>query len=381
MINLSILGCTGSIGLQTLDIVRRNPDKFKVVAVTAHTDVNTLRTIAEEFKPSIIGITNPNYAKNFNVSYPCQIVAGHESLSVCASEKSADTVVCAVVGIAGLDGVISAIKSKKRVALANKESLVCAGEYVINLAKSYEVDVLPVDSEHSAIWQCLSTTKRENLEQIILTASGGPFFSFNNEAEFDTVTIERAIAHPNWKMGKKISVDSATMMNKGLELIEARWLFDCDNLDYVIHPQSIIHSMVKFKDGAILAQMSNPTMELPIQLALTYPDRIPTSTPDFAFDKNLTFYKPKEDLFYLPKLAKDSILRGGSASCVLNCANEKAVELFLDGKIGFGDIQKLVKRIYETTQYPQIYSALDAKTIYDEVCEKTLVDYKNILRV
>jgi 1-deoxy-D-xylulose-5-phosphate reductoisomerase len=193
--------------------------------------------------------------------------------------------------------------------------------------------------------------------------------------------VEQAIAHPNWKMGKKISVDSATMMNKGLELIEARWLFDCNNVDYIIHPQSIIHSMVKYKDGAIIAQLSNPTMELPIQLALTYPDRIPTATPDFAFNKNLTFFQPKEDLFYLPKLAKDSIKQGKSASCVLNCANEKAVELFLDRKIGFGDIQKLVKNVYENTNYSQIKSISDAKNIFNEVTEKTAKDYKNILRI
>jgi 1-deoxy-D-xylulose-5-phosphate reductoisomerase len=381
MKKLAILGCTGSIGVQTLDIVRRNPDKFKVEVVTAHTDMVSLRKIAQEFKPSIIGITNEDSAKNFNVDYPCQIIVGQETLSVCASSSCVDTVVCAVVGMAGLDGVVAAIKSKKRVALANKESLVCAGEYITSLAKEHNVDILPVDSEHSAVWQCLTSGKSADVAQIILTASGGPFFSFNSLEEFDGVTVEKAIAHPNWKMGKKISVDSATMMNKGLELIEARWLFDCDNVDYIVHPQSIIHSMVKFKDGAIIAQLSNPTMELPIQLALTYPDRIPTATPDFAFDKNLTFFQPKEDLFYLPKLAKDSIKRGKSAPCILNCANEKAVELFLNKKIGFGDIQKLVKKIYENTEYPEIKSVRDAKRIFDEVTQKTATDYKNILRI
>lgn len=381
MKNISILGCTGTIGQQTLDVVRRNPDKFKVEAITAHTDIAFLQKIAEEFKPSLIGITNDKYAKDFKVSYNCKISVGNQALIDCASHPNVDTVVCAVVGMAGLDGVVSAIKSRKRVALANKESLVCAGEYITSLAKANNVEILPVDSEHSAVWQCLSSGKSEDVEQIILTASGGPFFSFTKQSEFDSVTVDRAIAHPNWKMGKKISIDSATMMNKGLELIEAHWLFDCDNVDYIIHPQSIIHSMVKFKDGAIIAQLSNPTMELPIQLALTYPDRIPTITPDFIFDKNLTFFQPKEDLFYLPKVAKDSIIRGKSAPCVLNCANEKAVELFINGMIGFGDIQKLVKRIYETTEYFDIKSVSDAKDVFNEVTEKTATDYKNILRI
>lgn len=381
MRKLAILGCTGSIGLQTLDIVRRNPDKFKVEAITAHTDIISLQKIAEEFKPSIVGITNEKFAKNFIAKNPCKIVVGSTALSECASTGLVDTVVCAVVGMAGLDGVVSAIKAHKRVALANKESLVCAGEYVTSLAKSNGVDILPVDSEHSAVWQCLASGKRDDLSQIILTASGGPFFSFNDVSEFDNVTIERAIAHPNWKMGKKISVDSATMMNKGLELIEARWLFDCNSVDYIIHPQSIIHSMVKFRDGAIIAQMSNPTMELPIQLALTYPDRIPTATTEFAFDKNLTFFKPKENLFYLPMLAKDSIRQGKSAPCVLNCANEKAVELFLNGQIGFGDIQRLVKKIYETATFSEIKSVADAKFVFEEITSKTALDYKTILRI
>ena len=380
MKNLYILGSTGSIGTQTLDIIRRNPDKFALKAITAHTDLVSLKKIAEEFKPEFVGITDENKAKDFSVDFNCRIVGGSVSLEECASLPCVDCVVCAVVGMAGLDGVVSAIKSRKQVALANKESLVCAGEYVTSLAKEYGVDILPVDSEHSAVWQCLQCGQRKDLEQIILTASGGPFFSYNDVAQFDSVTVDMAVAHPNWKMGRKISVDSATLMNKGLELIEARWLFDCYNVDYIVHPQSIIHSMVKFRDGAIIAQMSNPTMELPIQLALTYPDRIKTVTPDFAFDKNLTFAKPKEDLFFLPTLAKDSIKVGKSASCVLNCANEKAVELFLSGKIGFGDIQKIVKNIYEKADFVDIKSALDAKEIFREVVEKTAADYNKILR-
>ena len=381
MKNIAILGCTGSIGTQTLNIVRRNPDKFSVKAITAHTDMISLKKIAEEFKPEIIGITDETSANSFSVNFNCKIVVGNDALIECASYQNVDTVVCAVVGMAGLDGVVSAIKSKKRVALANKEALVCAGEYVTNLAKEYNVELLPVDSEHSAIWQCLQSGQKKDLDQIILTASGGPFLNFNSLSQFDSVTVEQAIAHPNWKMGKKISVDSATMMNKGLEIIEAKWLFDCKNIDYIIHPQSIIHSMVKFSDGAIIAQMSNPTMELPIQLALTYPDRIPTQTPTFAFDKNLTFFEPKEDLFYLPLLAKDSIKQGKSASCVLNCANEKAVDLFLKGHISFGDIQKLVKNIYEKAEYTEIKSVADAKQVFAEVVNKTATDYKKILRI
>lgn len=381
MKNIAILGCTGSIGTQTLDIVRRNPDKFSVKAITSHTDMISLKKIAEEFKPEIIGITDESSAIDFSVNFNCKIVVGNDALIECASYQNVDTVVCAVVGMAGLDGVISAIKSRKRVALANKEPLVCAGEYITTLAKEYKVELLPVDSEHSAIWQCLQCGQRKDLHQIILTASGGPFFDFNSLSQLDAVSIAQAIAHPNWEMGKKISVDSATLMNKGLEIIEAKWLFNCENIDYVIHPQSIIHSMVKFVDGAIIAQMSNPTMELPIQLALTYPDRVSTQTPNFAFDKDLTFKAPKEDLFYLPTLAKDSIKQGKSASCVLNSANEKAVELFLNGKIKFGDIQKLVKNIYEKAEFTQIKSVADAKQIFAEVVNKTATDYKKILRI
>ena len=380
MKNISILGCTGSIGTQTLDVIRRYPDKFALRAITAHTDVINLKRIAEEFHPELIGITNEESAKEFSVNYNCKIVVGKDALGACATLECVDTVVCAVVGMAGLDGVVNAIKARKNIALANKESLVCAGEYVISLAKEYNVPILPVDSEHSAVWQCLASGRREDVEQIILTASGGPFFTFDDVSQFDGITVERAIAHPNWKMGRKISVDSATMMNKGLELIEARWLFDCHNVDYIIHPQSIIHSMVKFKDGAIIAQLSNPTMELPIQLALTYPDRLPTVTPDFDFDRSISFFKPKEDLFYLPVLAKDSIAMGGSASCVLNCANEKAVDLFLNEKIRFADIQVLVKHFYGNISYPSVRSVADAQTIFDEVCEKIQSDYKNILR-
>jgi 1-deoxy-D-xylulose-5-phosphate reductoisomerase len=379
MKNLAILGCTGSIGTQTLDIVRRYPQKFRVVAVTANSNLTLLKDIAEEFKPRFIGICDEKNAGNFSVSYGARIEYGAKTTEEAASIDDVDEVVCAIVGMAGLKGVFAAVKAGKTVALANKESLVCAGSLLTDYAKRNNVAILPVDSEHCAVWQCLNAGKKSDLDSIILTASGGPFVGFTDEKQFDDVSVEQAIAHPNWKMGRKISVDSATMMNKGLEIIEARWLFDCEKIDYFIHPQSIIHSMVKFKDGAIIAQLSNPTMELPIQLALTYPDRLNTVTPDFDFSKNLTFVKPNEKLFYLPALAKDSLCKGKNASCVLNAANEAAVALFLDRKISFGEIQRLVAKIYSTAEYYDLNSIDEVYSTFDEIVKKTNEDYAKIL--
>ncbi len=380
MKNLAILGCTGSIGTQTLDIVRRYPQKFRVIAITANTNLTKLKEIAEEFKPRFIGICDENKAGAFSTSYGARVEYGPQSAEEAASLAQVDTVVCAIVGTAGLKGVFAAVKFHKTVALANKESLVCAGGLLTDYAKRNGVKILPVDSEHSAVWQCLECGRREDLDEIILTASGGPFRDFTDEKQFDSVSVEQAVAHPNWKMGRKISVDSATMMNKGLEIIEARWLFDCEKIDYIIHPQSIIHSMVKFKDGAIIAQMSNPTMELPIQLALTYPDRYETATPDFVFDKDLTFKKPDEKLFYLPALAKDSLKRGKNASCVLNSANEAAVALFLEGKITFGDIQRLVSQVYSRTDFYALDAIEDVYATFNETTRKTYADYAELLR-
>lgn len=381
MKRLAILGCTGSIGRQTLDIVRRYPDKFKVEALVANTDVANLLNLAEEFKPSFVGICTLGLKKEITLSYKCEVCEGSEALEYASALPQVDCVVCAVVGMAGLSGVVSAIKNKKQVALANKESLVCAGEIIMNLAKENGVDILPVDSEHSAVWQALSAGREEDVSKIILTASGGPFRHFTNKEQFYSVTVESAIAHPNWSMGKKISVDSASMMNKGLEIIEAYWLFNKKEIDYVIHPQSIIHSMVQFKDGSIIAQMSNPNMELPIQLALSYPERFDTSTPRFTFNKDLTFIAPNEDLFFLPKLAKDSIKQGKSAPCVLNSANEKAVELFLSKKIGFYDMMKLVEKTYLTYSFVPLNSINDVVCVYNDVVRKVELDYKKLLEI
>lgn len=381
MKRLAILGCTGSIGRQTLDIVRRYPDKFKVEALVANSDVANLLSLAEEFKPSFVGMCTKGLINSIKLSYSCQICEGNIALEQASALPNVDCVVCAVVGIAGLSGVFSAIQNKKQVALANKESLVCAGELIINNAKKNGVNILPVDSEHSAVWQALSAGREVDVSKIILTASGGPFRDFTSKEQFDFVTVEKAIAHPNWSMGKKISVDSASMMNKGLEIIEAYWLFNKKEIDYVIHPQSIIHSMVEYKDGSIIAQMSNPNMELPIQLALTYPERFETVTPKFTFNKNITFSAPNEDLFFLPKLAKDSIKQGKSASCVLNSANEKAVELFLNKKIGFYDMMKLVEKTYLTYEFTQLNSINDVINVYNDVVNYVEKDYKNILEI
>ncbi len=320
--NVVILGSTGSIGVQTLNIIRRNPDKFNVVGLTANTDTELLYKQAKEFSPELVGITDTAAAKNAEKAFEklsIKTVVGKDALTAAAKLKSADTVVVAVVGMCGLESVLAAAECGKNIALANKESLVSGGELVMKAVAEKGVSLLPIDSEHSAVWQALRGEKR-NLKRIILTASGGSFFGLTKQ-EMRDITPERATRHPNWSMGKKITVDCSTMMNKGLEIIEARWLFDTENIDYVIHRESIIHSMVEYADGSIIAQMSAPNMELPIALALSYPDRLENDLKKFEFDKNLTFSEPDEENFPLPKIEKQCMSVGGTAPCVMNAAN------------------------------------------------------------
>ncbi len=378
MKNVVILGSTGSIGTQTLNIIRRNPDKFRVTGLTANGNTELLYAQAEEFLPEFVGIADKSAArraKDLFGKLPSKLIAGEEALTEGVKWKSADTVVVAVMGMCGLKSVIAAAESKKTVALANKESLVAGGNVVMRAVKENGVDLLPVDSEHSAVWQAMRGEKR-NLKRIILTASGGAFYGKTKE-ELRAVTPEMATSHPNWSMGKKITVDSSTMMNKGLEIIEARWLFDTENIDYVIHRESIIHSMVEYTDGSIIAQMSAPNMELPIALALSYPERLENDLKKFDFEKNLSFSKPDEENFPFPKIAKQCMTAGGIAPCVLNAANEVAVDLFLKRKIGFLDIEKLVTETLEsveTVSEPTLDDILSA----DAYCrEKLMRDYKN----
>ena len=379
MKNVVVLGSTGSIGSQTLNVIRRNPDKFRVLALLAGRNAQKLSEQANEFHPQYVGLYDKSAVKNLDLDYNAFICAGADVSARFASLKEADIVLSAITGMDAFDGVVAAIKSKKTVALASKEVLVSGGEYVMSLKKEYGADILPVDSEHSAVWQCLDGKKPDEIDKIILTASGGPFYSVGSLDELKNVTPEQAVAHQNWSMGKKISVDSATMMNKGLEIIEARYLFGTTNIEYVIHPQSIIHSMVRFIDGSTLAQLSSPTMELPIQLALSYPERIATKGFEFAFDKQLTFFPPKEDIFVLPALAVECMKRGGSAPCVLNAANEAAVKLFLERKIGFCDIQKIVTKVLQSENFITLHGCEDIKNEHFRVCEKVLKNYKTII--
>lgn len=349
MKKLFIFGSTGSIGTATLDVVRQYPDKFSVAGLCVNTGTNLLLEQMREFNPSTVVVRDAKKAEEFRKSNPGKVIvlSGDEGLCEAARTAEFDIFVGAMVGFAGLAPTLEAIKRGKRIALANKETLVVAGELVTKLCKEHNAELLPVDSEHSAIFQCLMGERISEVEKLILTASGGPFLHLNQQ-DFSEVTVEQALNHPTWKMGSKITIDSASMMNKGLEVIEAHWLFDFpkEKIDVVIHPQSIIHSMVEFVDGSIKAQLSTPDMKIPIQLALTYPERlaaqfVKTHLPSI---KNLSFFEPDYDKFRCLKLAFDVLESGGTSSCILNASNEIAVARFLKGEISFNKIPDIISR-------------------------------------
>ena len=352
MRRLSILGSTGSIGKQTLEVCRNAPDDFTVEGLSCGSDIDTLYEQIKEFDPKAAAVSDAakgeELAKRLkDEGIKTELYIGPDSSTVIAGLSSCDTVVGAIVGFAGLEPVYRAILSGKTIALANKETLVAGGDFIMPLAKEKGVDILPIDSEHSAIWQCLRNGDYKNLDRILITASGGPFRGKRRD-DLTDVTAEKALNHPTWKMGGKITIDSATMMNKGLEIIEAHHLFgvSVDRVDVVVHPQSIVHSMVLLKDGSVLAQMGRPSMILPILVALYYPERGPAvSRPFNPFEEgcsNLTFEKCDTDVFRLVGLAYDVGRQGGLLPCVMNAANETAVMAFLAGKIGFLDIEKTV---------------------------------------
>lgn len=379
MIGVAILGCTGSIGKQTLDVVRQYKDEFRVCALVCGTDAVTLIKQAEEFRPEFVGIADETKREVLcEIGYKCEICAGENAQEIAASLPSVDIVVASVVGLSGLKGVIAAINAGKRVALANKETLVACGKYVTELAKKKYVEILPVDSEHSAIFQCLGGGRREDLKRLILTASGGPFRGVKSRDELKNVTPEQAVRHPNWSMGKKISVDSATMMNKGLEIIEARWLFGTENIDYIIQPESIIHSMVEFNDGTVVAQIAPTDMTLPIQYALTYPKRVASKYGNYKFDRPITFIEPNEEVFPMPGLAKAAMREGGTAPAILNAANEAAVALFLNGKIGFTDITSIAEHILDIEKATPYEDYREIIELHEKVCRTVNRDYKRI---
>lgn len=352
MRRLSILGSTGSIGKQTLEVCRKAPADFTVEGLSCGSDTETLYEQIKEFAPKAAAVSDAvkggELAKRLREEGICtEIYTGPDSSSVIAQLSECDTVVGAIVGFAGLEPVYRAVLSGKMIALANKETLVSGGDFIMPLAKEKGVDILPVDSEHSAIWQCLRNGDEKNLDRILLTASGGPFRGMTR-ADLENVTCEKALNHPTWKMGGKITIDSATMMNKGLEIIEAHHLFgvSVDKIDVVVHPQSVVHSMVRLKDGSVLAQMGRPSMILPILVALYYPERGPAVTAPFdpfeAACNNLTFEKCDTGVFRLVDLAYDVGRQGGLLPTVMNAANETAVMAFLAGKIGFLDIERIV---------------------------------------
>lgn len=354
---IGILGSTGSIGTQALDVIRQNPDKFSLELITAQNNVDLLISQAKEFKPKHVVICNEQYFQNLVealAGLDIKISAGQEALEDAVTLPEIDILLTAVVGYSGLLPTLKAIEKKKTIALANKETLVVAGELVMGLAKANGVDIIPVDSEHSALFQCLIGEHQNPIEKLILTASGGPFRGMNAE-QIRQVTKAQALKHPNWAMGAKITIDSASMMNKGLEVIEAKWLFgvSIEQVEVVVHPQSIVHSLVQFEDGSIKAQLGLPDMRLPIQYALAYPQRIVNNFERFDFTKypSLTFEKPNPEVFRNLALAFEAAKTAGNMPCILNAANEIAVAEFLQDKIRFYQIPEVVETCMEKMTY------------------------------
>lgn len=345
---IALLGSTGSIGTQALDVIREHPEQFEVEVLAAGNNADLLIQQALEFKPNVVIAANDEACKKVKSalsSSEIKVYGGTKSIEEVVAFDSVDMVLAAIVGFAGLSSTLAAVKAGKPIALANKETLVVAGELIAALSKEHGAGIIPVDSEHSAIFQCLAGEWQNPLEKIILTASGGPFRG-KKKTDLDKVRPEHALKHPNWTMGKKITIDSATLMNKGLEVIEAKWLFGLkpEQIEVLVHPQSIIHSMVQFRDGSMKAQMGLPDMKLPILYAFAFPSRLPASTPrlDLLQFPSLTFEAPDPVTFPCLQLAYDALKKGGNAPCVLNAANEAAVELFLQEKVPFNRIPDLI---------------------------------------
>lgn len=352
MKGIALLGSTGSIGTQSLDVCRMHG--YRVVCLTANRRVDLMETQIREFRPDLVSMMDPVAADDLRTRVAdtgTKVLSGMDGLIECATYSGADTVLNAVVGMVGLQPTLAAIQAKKTLALANKETLVAGGHLVTNTAKAYGVDILPVDSEHSAIFQCLQGSPEKGaVKKLILTASGGPFFG-KTLAELENVTAVDALKHPNWDMGAKITIDSATMMNKGLEFIEAKWLFDMpiDAIDIVVHRESVVHSAIAYQDNSVIAQLGVPDMRIPIQYALTYPQRLPSPVQELSLVDygKLTFYAPDYDTFRCINVCKDAIAAGGLRPAAANGANEESVRLFLNGKIKFTDIAVLNRAAME----------------------------------
>ena len=357
MKQIAILGSTGSIGTQTLDVVRQHPNEFSVYALSAHRSLDLLIQQALEFNPAVVCIADEHLYQPLREALsdlPIKVMAGEQAIAEMVTMPAIDVVVAAMVGYAGLRPTIEAIKAKKTIALANKETLVVAGEIICRLAKRHQVSILPVDSEHSAIFQCLVGEDMHSVEKLLLTASGGPFRTFTYE-QMQHVTAAQALQHPNWEMGAKITIDSASMMNKGFEVIEARWLFDIpvEKIQVLVHPQSVIHSAVQFVDGSVKAQLGTPDMRIPIQYALTYPARWLSDVPrlDLFAVKQLTFEEPDMQRFPNLRLAYEAMEKGGNMPCILNAANEVVNLAFREGKCGFLQMSEVIEQTMATTSF------------------------------
>ena len=387
---VAILGSTGSIGTQTLDVISRSPERFSVKMLTALNNVDLLVEQAKKFNPQVVIIGNkdkyPLLKEKLN-GYNIELLAGANEISKACEQVDADIFLGAIVGYAGLNPVVNALKRGKNVALANKETLVVAGAIIKDICRQSGASVIPVDSEHSAIFQCLVGEQHASVEKITLTASGGPFLNYSLE-QLRNVGPEKALAHPNWNMGAKVTIDSSSLMNKGLEVIEAKWFFDLEpeQIDVVIHPQSVIHSFVHYHDGSVKAQVGVPDMRVPILYALGYPERIKSDLPriDFAEVGKMTFLKPDRERFRNLDLAYSALKQGGNMPCVLNAANEIAVKAFLDKKIGFLQMTEVIARTLENIQYlatPNLYDLemtdKEARAVAQEIIDKGGLSFRN----
>ena len=377
MKKIAILGSTGSIGTQTLDVVREHPDELEVVALAAGRNKDRLNAQIEEFGPRIVSLDDPAAAAELKEEWKdrgVQVLCGKEGLMAVAGMEESDILVTAVVGMMGILPTMEAISKGKDIALANKETLVTAGHLIIPMAKEYGVRILPVDSEHSAIFQCLYGNRQQDVDKLLITASGGPFRGKKKE-DLEAVTLQDALKHPNWAMGQKITIDSSTMVNKGLEVMEAHWLFgvDYDRIQVVVQPQSIIHSMVQFVDGAVLAQLGTPDMRVPIEYALFYPERrsLAGDRLDFSTLQSIQFEKPDYETFRGLKLALEAGKTGGSMPTVFNAANERAVALFLKEQIRYTDIVKIIETCMDRhvlIEHPALEEILETEQwVYHEI--------------
>lgn len=380
---IAILGATGSVGTQALDVIRAFPDKFEAVVLTCGSNGDLLIKQALEFKPKSVVVTDPIQYKRVKEALASQdtsVLFGEEGLIEVVQYAEVSIVLNAIVGSAGLKPTVTAIQSRKDIALANKETLVVAGELIMSLVKEYGVNMLPVDSEHSAIFQCLVGEEQNPIEKIYVTASGGPFRGRKRE-ELLQVTKAQALKHPNWSMGAKITIDSASLMNKGLEVIEAKWLFDVtiDQVDVIVHPESIVHSLVQFKDGSMKAQMGVPDMKLPIQYALTYPDRFENNFDRFNFMDYPTLHFEKADMetFRNLALAYETLRAGGNKSCILNAANEVVVGAFLEGNIGFLEMSDVIEQTLDKVEFianPSLEDYLETDRIARLITKEIIKD-------